>query len=85
MNCTIISMRFIKYPETLKASVTHPTESLFVPAAVVSLGTVILNIGQYGLGHTGIWLDRALFALFWLYAGLAIVASISVYLIMLVA
>jgi hypothetical protein len=82
INVVFISIRFIKYPETLKASVTHPTESLFVPASVVSLGTVILNIAQYGLGNTGTWLDDTLRILFWFYAAIAIVASVSVYLLM---
>ena len=81
-NCVMISIRFTKYSETLKASLVHPTESLFVPCGVVSLGTVILNIAQYGIGNTGPWLDQALLVLFWFYVGVAIVASISVYLLM---
>ena len=82
MNIILITIRFLKYPETFKASLVHPTESLFVPSAVVSFGTVILNIAQYGLGNTGPWLDDAIFAIFWIYVILAIVASVSVYLIM---
>ena len=81
-NCVIISIRFTKYPETLKASLVHPTESLFVPCGVVSFGTVILNIAQYGIGNTGPWISQALIGLFWIYVAIAIVASVSVYLLM---
>jgi C4-dicarboxylate transporter/malic acid transport protein len=72
-------MRFIKFPETLRASVTHPTESLFMPSAVVSFGTVLLNICQYGLGSTGPWLNHTVLVLFWMYAALALIASSATY------
>ena len=81
-NIFCISVRFITWPETLKASLTHPTESLFMPAAVVSLGTVLLNISQYGLGKVGFWLNDAVVVLFWFYVAFAIAASTGTYLLM---
>ncbi|MCJ1472742.1 hypothetical protein MMC13_001391 [Lambiella insularis] len=42
VNVILISLRFHLHPETFKASVFHPTESLFVPAAVVSFGTMLI-------------------------------------------
>ena len=67
----------------LKASILHPTERLFLPAAVVSFGTILLNISQYGPNHgPGHWLNEAVAVLFWLDAGLAILASTGVYLVM---
>src|SRR6266498_5980814 len=54
-----ISLRFYYHPSTFKDSFTHPTESLFVPASVVSFGTILINISQYGLGKTGPWLNDA--------------------------
>ena len=63
----------------------HPTERLFVPAAVVSFGTVLLNISQYGPGHAGHWLSDVVLVLFWFDCALAIVASMVVYLLMLVS
>ena len=68
------------YPETLRASLTHPTESLFMPAAVVSFGTILLNISQYGLYNVGPWLNQAVHVLFWIDAALAIIASSGTYL-----
>lgn len=46
----------------------HPTESLFIPAAVISLGTVLVNITEYGTtaGKTGEWLNRTMVVMFWL-------------------
>ena len=82
-NILMISVRFYLHPEMFKASILHPTERLFMPAAVVSFGTVLLNISQYGPNHgLGIWLNEAVAVLFWLDATLAVLASTGVYLIM---
>ena len=57
-NVAMISCRFRLYPSTFTASITHPTESLFVPASLISLGTILITITEYGLatGKTGPWL-----------------------------
>lgn len=60
----------------------HPTERLFLPSAVVSFGTVLINISQYGLTRAGPWLSRAVISLFWIDAGLAVLASSGIYLLM---
>lgn len=78
----LISLRFYFFPETFKASFLHPTESLFVPASVVSFGTVLINISQYGLGATGYWLETAVCVMFWIDCALAILASCGIYLLM---
>ncbi|KAL1634612.1 hypothetical protein SLS58_010607 [Diplodia intermedia] len=46
-NVFMISMRFYWYPSTFRASFLHPTECLFIPASVISFGTVLLNISQW--------------------------------------
>ena len=84
VNVIMISLRFYQYPETFKASILHPTERLFVPAAVVSFGTILLNVSQYGPTKTGPWLDNAVAILFWINAALALLASMGVYLVMYV-
>ncbi|OJD39920.1 c4-dicarboxylate malic acid transporter [Diplodia corticola] len=81
-NVSMISLRFYWYPSTFRASFLHPTECLFIPASVISFGTVLLNISQYGVDYTGTWLEDAMVVLFWLYCGLAIVFSCGIYLIM---
>lgn len=83
-NTTMISLRFRLYPSTFVASLKHPTESLFVPASVISLGTILINISQYGTstGKTGPWLKDVMFVMFWVYCGLAMMFTCGIYLIM---
>ena len=82
----MISLRFYFYPSTFKGSILHPTESLFIPASVISLGTILLNITQYGttLGRTGDWLLVTMKDLFWLYCTLAVFFSAGIYLVLYV-
>ena len=82
LNCILISTRFYLYPETFKNSFLHPTESLFAPAVVVSFGTILLNISQYGLHNVGHWLNTTVMVLFWIDVALAVVASSGIYLLM---
>ncbi|KAF2687454.1 hypothetical protein K458DRAFT_333911 [Lentithecium fluviatile CBS 122367] len=81
-NATMISLRFYWFPRTFKASFLHPTESLFIPAAVISFGTILINISQYGVERTGTWLEDVMCILYWCDCGLAICFSIGIYLIM---
>lgn len=80
----MISCRFYFYPRTFKASFLHPTESLFIPAAIVSFGIILINISQYGVGMAGVgkWLEHCMIVLFWLDCGLAVLFSMVIYLIM---
>lgn len=78
----MILTRFWFYPYTFKASLSHPTESLFVPAFAVSFGTILINIVEYGVPHVGPWLNRVVLILFWFDSALAIVLSITIYLIL---
>ena len=82
INIVMISLRFYNHPEMFMASILHPTERLFLPAAIVSFGTILLNISQYGPSHAGPWLDDAVGAVFWVDAALALTASMGVYLVM---
>ncbi|KAF2712676.1 hypothetical protein K504DRAFT_372809 [Pleomassaria siparia CBS 279.74] len=81
-NVTMISLRFYFYPRTFKSSFLHPTESLFIPAAVISFGTILINITQYGVDTTGAWLETTMTVMFWIDCGLAFGVSIGIYLIM---
>lgn len=74
--------RFVLYPWTFRASFTHPTESLFVPAFAVSFGTILINIVEYGTGHVGAWLNHAVLVLFWFDCAVAFILSIAIYLIL---
>jgi hypothetical protein len=78
----LLLARFYYYPYTFKASFLHPTESLFVPASVVSFGTILINVSQYGAGSTGYWLQRAVGILFWIDATLAVMFSAGIYVLL---
>ncbi|KAL8715077.1 MAG: hypothetical protein Q9220_001034 [cf. Caloplaca sp. 1 TL-2023] len=85
INVSMISLRFYTFPETFRASYMHPSERLFLPASVVSFGTILINISQYGLSRTGPWLSRATVVLFWIDAALAVLSSSGIYLLMWVS
>lgn len=74
--------RFISYPSTFRASLVHPTESLFVPAFLVSFGTICITIVEYGANNTGQWLTEAVLVLFWVNVCLVMVLSITIYMIL---
>lgn len=76
----LLLVRFYYYPYTFKASFLHPTESLFVPAALVSFGTILINVSQYGPQNAGPWLGEAVGILFWIDAALAVIFSAGIYL-----
>ena len=80
----MISLRFFLYPQTFIGSFLHPTESLFIPALAISLGTVLITITEYGLtpGKAGYWLVETMVALYWVYTVLAVVFSAGVFLTM---
>ena len=78
-NVTMISCRFYLYPHTFKASFLHPTESLFIPAWVISLGTIMVTITEYGIGQAGPWLKHTMCIMFWIYCALAILFSLGIY------
>ncbi|KAF2718140.1 hypothetical protein K431DRAFT_275313 [Polychaeton citri CBS 116435] len=81
-NVTMISLRFYIFKGTFRSSIVHPTECLFVPASIISLGTILINISQYGVseGKTGYWLVKTMIILFWIYCGLAVMMSCGIYL-----
>ncbi|KZF22786.1 hypothetical protein L228DRAFT_247171 [Xylona heveae TC161] len=80
INCCMIITRFVLHPGCLRASLVHPTESLFVPAIIVSVGLILLNISQYGLLNVGHWLNTTVMIIFWIYAGIALLFSVGIYL-----
>lgn len=78
----MILTRFWNHPSTFRASLTHPTESLFVPAVLVSFGTICITIVEYGADRAGIWLTNTVLVLFWINVTLAVSLSITIYMIL---
>lgn len=62
-----ITYRFVKFPGTLKASITHPTEALFLGTSTLSLASIIAGIARYGIPSCGPWLVTVYRILFWIY------------------
>ncbi|KAI1812892.1 voltage-dependent anion channel [Poronia punctata] len=62
-----ITYRFVVYPGTLKASVAHPTEGLYLGTSTLSLASIISGISRYGVPSCGPWLVTADRILFWIY------------------
>jgi len=83
--CIMITLRFSWWPSSLRNSMLHPQESLFVSAFVITIANILLNIAQYGLkeGKTGQWLITTMTVFYWLYVALAMVSSSGLYLLML--
>ncbi|KAI0539383.1 voltage-dependent anion channel-domain-containing protein [Xylaria digitata] len=81
-NCVLITMRFVMVPGSFMHSFLDEIESLFIPAVVVSIATILINITQYGCPHTGPWLQTATEALFWVYIAISIAASTGMYLVL---
>ncbi|RDW91577.1 hypothetical protein BP5796_02742 [Coleophoma crateriformis] len=81
MNCTFLALRFIWNPGSFTASFKSQRESLFIPACVVSIGTILINICQYGIPETGEWLQTTMQICFWIYAAIAFLASAGIYLV----
>ncbi|KAK5954892.1 hypothetical protein OHC33_003571 [Knufia fluminis] len=79
---SMLLTRFVSYPATFRASLVHPTESLFVPAFVVSLGTICITIVEYGANNAGQWLTKTVLVVFWINVALAMALSITIYMIL---
>ena len=62
-----ITYRFYHFPYTLRASLTHPTEGLFMPTSLLAVASILACIPKYAIPSTGPWLVTAHFVLFWLY------------------
>jgi hypothetical protein len=55
---------------------------LFVPASVVSFGTILINISQYGTENTEMWLTNGVQILSWLDTAPAVISSPGIYLLL---
>ncbi|OQV01783.1 hypothetical protein CLAIMM_07077 [Cladophialophora immunda] len=74
-----ITYRFVRWRGTLKASLVHPTESLFFGTAFLSLASIIAGMALYGIEHTGDWLVVTYRVLFWLYFACTFIAAVGLY------
>ena len=79
MICIAITIRFVKFPGTLKSSLTHKTESLMFPTVFLSLASIIAAIHVYGITTTGHWLVVVYIVLFWFYFAATFITAVAQY------
>ncbi|ROW17340.1 hypothetical protein VPNG_01051 [Cytospora leucostoma] len=75
-------MKFRLRPGSFRRSFTDQFEALFIPASLVSVGTIFINICEYGIPHTGPWLLYTMEAMFWVWVFASVLASAGIYLIL---
>jgi C4-dicarboxylate transporter/malic acid transport protein len=71
--------RFTRFPGVLKASISHPTEGLFLGTSFLSLASIIAAIGRYGIPECGPWLLVAYRILFWIYFAATFLIAVGQY------
>jgi len=78
-----ISLRFFYWPGSFRKSLLDAEESQFVAAALIDVGTILLNITQYAVrtGKVGDWIVRTMNILFWIYLGATLIFAVSFYLL----
>ena len=77
--CAGITTRFILFPKAFKASLAHPTESLFFPTFWISIVNILSCTTAYGIPKTGFWLVKTMEILFWIYAALTFMVAVGQY------
>lgn len=80
--CILITIRFCSKPGSFRQSFLEPSESLFIPASVVSCGVMLMAFAKYGVPSSGKWLQTGLEVLFWVYAAMAFLSSCAIYVIL---
>ncbi|CCX05753.1 Similar to Malic acid transport protein; acc. no. P50537 [Pyronema omphalodes CBS 100304] len=81
LNSVCISIRFFRYRYTFVMTLLHPTESLFVSAGLLSVGTIIIGCQAYGAPKTGDWFSVAMRACFWTYCGATLVWTVGLHIV----
>ncbi|KAI5925461.1 voltage-dependent anion channel [Camillea tinctor] len=86
LNCVLIAMRFSMVPGSFMHSFLDQVESLFIPSVVrfnpLPVGTILINICQYGIPRSGPWLQHVMEWLFWIWIIVSVSASAGMYLIL---
>ncbi|KAI1272466.1 voltage-dependent anion channel [Xylaria sp. FL0933] len=76
---TAITYRFVKFPGTLKKSIVHPTEGLFLGTSTLSLASIISGIARYGIPSCGPWLVVVYRIVYWIYFAVTFVIAVAQY------
>ncbi|CAD6450366.1 f9475de9-8f0e-41d3-993f-d28293b1ffa5 [Sclerotinia trifoliorum] len=82
MICVLMSLRFKWKPGSFSKSFLSPSESLYIPACMISVGTILVTMCQYGIPKTGVWFQTTMHVCFWVYCTLSVLASSGLYLLL---
>jgi C4-dicarboxylate transporter/malic acid transport protein len=77
--CALMCTRFVLFPRSFAASLSHPTESLFFPTFWISISNLLSNIQDYGVPHCGPWLVVTLRVIFWVYVACTFSVAVGQY------
>ncbi|KAI8625683.1 voltage-dependent anion channel [Xylariaceae sp. FL1651] len=77
MTTAAIIYRFVNFPGTLRSSITHPTEGLFLGTSTLSMASIIAGIARYGIPSCGPWLITVYHILFWIYFAVTFVIAVG--------
>lgn len=81
--CSLVvamTYRFVRWPETLRKSLTHPKESMYLSTMFLALASIIAAIARYGIPSAGPWLVVAYRILFWIYFAVTFCLAVVFYL-----
>ncbi|KAI1499830.1 voltage-dependent anion channel-domain-containing protein [Biscogniauxia marginata] len=74
-----ITYRFAKFRGTLRSSIKHPTEGLFLGTSTLSVASLIAGLARYGFAACGPWLVTAYRVLFWTYYAVTFIIAVGQY------
>lgn len=77
--------RFVRWPKTLRRSITHPKESLFIAAMFLALASIIASTARYGIPSCGPWLVVVYRVLFWIYFAVTFCMAVVFYLFLFIS
>lgn len=82
VNCACMTLHAVYWPKDFRKSFVTPGESIFIPASVLSLATILITAAQYGCrqGKTGPWFVTTMIIFYWAYLGIAVCFSAGIYL-----
>jgi len=83
LNLTITA-RFYWWKHSARNSWLHPTEALFIPTWLVTVGILLIGATLFGIPRAGPWFEGAIDVLYWIYCGSSILLSAISFLVMYV-
>ncbi|RYP04388.1 hypothetical protein DL764_004482 [Monosporascus ibericus] len=80
--CTLMLIRFVLHPRTIKHSFVNPPEPYFFGSFWLSIATSIICMERFGVPHTGPWLVVTIRVLFWMYAAGTLIFTTAIWVVL---